>query len=175
MTPRKGRQPLVEQEQSHPLHHRCIEAHGAVDVVPLPVREGVGRLRHVRERCHQLAKEQAVFLAPYPGREPGERVPDQPVGGPIGAQLVMRDEEPRPVGEIRAQLLAKENPSAQVGKVLLDRDVPPGKTGPGQRADVDQELAHEDIEHGNRGSGANTAFGQRRGKSAPAPQHPQER
>ena len=142
--------------------------------MPLPVRVRVGGLRHVRNCGSHLSKEQGVLVAPYRGRESGERSVNQSIGRPIDAEHVMRNEELRTVGEICSQLVAKQKASPQVGQVLLDRYITPRQSGPSKRVNGCQELANEDIKHREAPHGADTAFGQRFAQSAPASQHSQK-
>ena len=56
----EGRQPMVEQEQPHPVHHRFVVVHGAVDSMLSPVQFRLRRLGHLGEADAKLMQQLLV-------------------------------------------------------------------------------------------------------------------
>ena len=84
---------------------------------------------------------------PRDAHEPPQRTVDQAVRRPVRGEFVEADVEPGAVYQILADMLRKQNPPAQAGKVGLLRPVGPGKAAPGQQDHIRQEQVDEGFEH----------------------------
>ena len=108
----------------------------------------VSRRRHRAERRLKVRKQPAVVLVADDGPEPVEGGADEPVSGPVGAQLVVFHVEARTVDLVLPQVMPECDAAAQAGQILLGGHVPAPEAASNQQVDVLQEQSDKGFKHG---------------------------